>query len=95
MDPPPTVEAFMAREGIKLAWDLGIRSIIVERDAKELMESFENSNEDRSQTGLIISEAIGLASKFYYFKAQFVPRACNQVDDKLARSARVMNDQTW
>ena len=61
----------------------------------EVMESFENSNEDRSQTGLIISEASGLASKFYYFKAQFVPRACNQVADKLARSARVMNDQTW
>ena len=66
-----------------------------------MTESFERSDEDRSQTGLTIYKACSMASKFCYFKAQFVPRACNQVTDKLARLAPltrlagVMNDQVW
>ena len=88
-------EAIAVREGIKLAWDLGIRALILEGDAKEVMESVQASDENRYQTGLILSTAYGLTSKFHYFKAQFVPRACNQVADKLVRLARDGHDQIW
>ena len=44
---------------------------------------------------IILSEAYDLASKFSYFKAQFVPRSCNLVADKLVKLARSRENQIW
>ena len=37
-------EAIAAREGLRLAFDLGIRTIILEGDAKLIFDSFEKSS---------------------------------------------------
>ena len=82
------VEALVAKEGIPFTLELGTRTLIVKGDARLIFESFNNNEENLSYTGSTLSEAYGLASRFYFFKSQFVPRMCDAIADNLARIAR-------
>ena len=62
-------EALAIREGLKLAKDLGIRAILLEGDAKIILENFDSSSSILSYNGLVLAYAFRLASKFNYFKA--------------------------
>ena len=73
-------ESIAAKERLRLALDFEIRAIILESDAKLVLNSFE----DLSHNGTILVDAYGLASRFNFFKAHFIPRRCNVVADKLA-----------
>ena len=88
-------EVLAIREGLLLAQNLGIRALILEGDARIVLESFEQSTTFQSHNGIILSEAYGLVAKFNYFKAYFVPRCCNLVADKLAILAKTRDNQTW
>ena len=69
-------EILAVKEGLLLAQNLGVTALILEGDAKMVLESFDQSSSILSHNGIILSEAYGLISKFSYFKAQFVPRCC-------------------
>ena len=88
-------EVLAVRESLLLAQNLGIRILILEGDAREVLESFDQRTMFHSHNVIILSEAYGLAAKFNYFKANFVPRCCNLVADKLAKLARTRDNQTW
>ena len=81
-------EATAVKEGLQLASDLGIRALILESDVRVVVEDFGTGSMDRSHNGLIMVEAYRLALGFNYFKAQYTPRFCNSVADKLAKSAK-------
>lgn len=57
-----------------MAWELGFNSVILEEDAKEVFTSFEAWGQDLSHTGVIMQDAIHVASWFDYFKVCFAPR---------------------
>ena len=80
---------------MRFAFDLGIRAIILEGDAKLILDSFEESSLDLSHNGTILAYAYSLATRFNFFKANFVPRRCNIVVDKLVGLANVWDNQIW
>ena len=49
------VEALAIREGLNLVMDLGIRALILEGDAKTILENFERSSNILSHNGLILA----------------------------------------
>ena len=49
------VEALAIREGLNLVMDLGIRALILEGDAKTILENFESSSNILSHVGLILA----------------------------------------
>ena len=55
------------KEGLRLALDLGIRAIILDSDAKLVLNNFEESTLDVFHNGTILAEAYGLASRFNFF----------------------------
>ena len=86
-------EATTAKEGLEFAFGLGIRAIILEGDAKLILDSFKESSVDWSHNGTILAAACSLASKFNFFKANFVPRRCNKVANRLAGLTNVWDNQ--
>ena len=88
-------EARAVMEGLHKAWEMGLWSIILEGDAKNVFEAFEKSEVDLSYTWSILSNAFILAQNFHYFKAQYVPRGCNTIPDKLVEIARNRYSQVW
>ena len=77
-------EVMTIRERLRLTKDLGIKAVILEGDAKIILENFESSLVILSHNGLILADAYRLAYRFSYFKAQLVPRTYNIIVDKLA-----------
>ena len=92
---PMTAEIRAVKEGLGLAFNLGIRALHLEGDAKLVLESFDKSTSILTHNGLILSEAYNLASRFTYFKAQYIPRSGNLVADKLAKLAKTREYQMW
>lgn len=88
-------EAIVAREGLRIASELGLQSLILEGDATTIFESFNYNEEDLSYTRIILSKAYGFASRFYFSKAQFMPKSSNSVADKLFKLAKDMGSQLW
>ena len=70
-------KAMAIRDGLSVPKDLGIRAVILEGDRKIILESFESSSAILSHNGLILEDSYRLDFGFSYFKAQFIPRACN------------------
>ena len=73
-------------EGLAFARRLGIRAVMVEGDTQLTFDSFEQNEQDLSHTGLVLADA---------YKTHYVPRDCNFVANKLAKLAKVWNDQKW
>ena len=86
-------EAIAARDRLRFAFDFGIRKIILEGDAKLIIDSFERNSVDLSYNGNILADAYRLATKFNFFKANFVPRRCNMVADRIASLANMWDHQ--
>ena len=82
-------------EGLDFAGRLGLRNFIVEGNAQLIFHSFDQNVQDLSYIGLILTYAYGLASRFNFFKAHYVPRYCNAVADKVARLAKDWDDHEW
>ena len=88
------VETMAAKEGLQLAVDFWIRVLILESDAQMMMESF-GSNSNNLSHGLILIEAYRLVLGLNYYKAQYTPRCCNRVADRLAKSVKDWDIRVW
>ena len=73
------VKAMAAKEVLHFALGLGIRAIILEGNAKLVLDNFEESTMDLSRNDTILADAYGLTFRFNFFKANFIPRRCNMV----------------
>ena len=60
-----------------------------------MIESFGSNSSDLSQNGLILLEAYRLALGVTYFKAQYTPRCCNIVANRIARLAKEGDTRVW
>ena len=83
------------KEALGLAQNLGIRALILEGDAKTVLESFEHNFINLSHNWIILTKVYSITSNFRFFKAQFILRYCSSVADKLANLARVRDNQIW
>ena len=77
------------------ARSLGLNSIILEGDAKLVMESIDNNCNDLSLNRVLIHEIGLIAYEFIRFKVQFMLRQCNKVPDTLAYAAKSLGSQIW
>ena len=59
-----------AKEGAMLAWELGLKSVVLEWDAREVYESFDSPFQDLLNCGQLSNEVNVIASWFDRFKAQ-------------------------
>ena len=75
----------VAKEGMHLAVELGIRALILEVNSQLIIESFESNFNDLSYNGLVLIEAFRLALGLNFFKAQYTPKDCNSIADRLAK----------
>ena len=82
-----------AKEGLIFALGLGLRAIVLEGDAKLIIDSFEKSTVDRSHDETILAKAYDLAFRFNFFKANFVPRICNSIANRLVGLANIWDNQ--
>ena len=81
-------ETMAAKEGLQLAVNVGIRALILEGDAQTVMDNFGPGSDDLSHNGFILIEAYKISLGLKYFKAQYVPRNCNTVANRLAKLAK-------
>ena len=65
-------EAMAIREGVSLAKELGIRSVILEGEAKIVLVSFECSSANLSRNELILAYAYRLVSWFNFLLATLI-----------------------
>ena len=65
-------EAMAIREGVSLAKELGIRSVILEGEAKIVLDSFECSSANLSRNELILAYAYRLVSWFNFLLATLI-----------------------
>ena len=66
-----------------------LNSIILEGNARLLMECIESKSIDLSLNGVLLHD-IGCT-----LKAHFVPRQCNKVANALAHTAKSLGSQIW
>ena len=78
-----------------LAWELGFKSVILDEDTKDVFDNFGVWNNDLSQTGAIMFDAIHITSWFSFFRVRYVPRHYNVVADELAAIAKFSESNFW
>ena len=88
-------EVLTALKRVKLAKSLGLRSIILEDDARFVFEEFESSLMDPFYNGTQIHQIYFLGLSFEKFRAQIIPRNCNMVTNFLAYLAKFQMSKVW
>ncbi|KAK4278488.1 hypothetical protein QN277_016327 [Acacia crassicarpa] len=77
-------EEWAILKGLSLAWDLGLRRIILESDAKEVLDMLDDDRMG-SRGDLLYWSIKDLMSRGWELKFQFAPRDRNVVADTLAK----------
>jgi len=79
-------------QGIQVAVDLGISHLIVETDAKMVVQAVSTNEFDDSVVGLLVSEIKNLVySCFLSFQCVLRSRECNQAAHELAKLGLLCN----
>ena len=79
-------ELIACLQGIQTAIDLGIGKLIVETDAKMVVQALSSNAFDDSAVGVLVAEIKSLASSnFISFKCVFRVRECNRAANELAK----------
>lgn len=88
---PPSVEdveALAGRKVILFAQELGLQDVIVEGDAKIIINSLNTDDDCMASFGHLIEDSRQVAASFRAFAFSHVKRKLNSVPDKLAKLAR-------
>lgn len=82
------MEALTCKDGVNLAKNKGMRSLLVETDSQELVKAWGMPNFQRLCISSIIRETKELSSVFFCnFSLVYTNRSCNQVAHVLAKQA--------
>jgi ribonuclease HI len=84
---PSVAEALGARQGVELCIELGIQSILLEGDAKEIVNAIAKGGVSLGCCGSIIDHTRSLLTQVHFWAVQHVPRKFNAAAHKLARFA--------
>lgn len=80
---PYSAEEWAIFEGLKLAWDFGVKHLILESDARDLILRLEGGG---FQTGSLLFEQIkALLCREWQVKLCYIPRDLNRLADALAK----------
>ena len=83
-------------EGVKAAIALGIRDIVLESDAAQVVEALLGDDFRLSVLGGLVHELKEiLAENFISPQVKFVPRKCNRVAHELASIGSLSTGRTW
>lgn len=90
------MEANAVDEGILLARDLGLKDVIIEGDAKNVMAALSWSDTTPSSIQKIVEGSRKCLQQFHAWKANHINRSCNVAAHLLARYAcKVTDSVIW
>jgi ribonuclease HI len=93
---PVTAEALAARRAVEFGQSLGIRKIILEGDAKQIVQALRSSDGGRCSYGLIIEDMQQLVRRFQEYAVHFVRQEANGEAHKLAKLALLIGEnKVW
>ncbi|XP_059453477.1 uncharacterized protein LOC132184014 [Corylus avellana] len=93
---PAAAEALGALMAIQLARDMGYLSIILEGDAKVVIEAVLSNEPDWSRRGHLIDDIRTALTSFTQWKMAYVQRDANKAAHRLARMATAQSmDKVW
>ena len=75
---PMVMEAYAVRDGVQLAYELGYRKVIIETDAKLVVDQWKTPRVDRSEISTTINEIRGLSGNFEEFRLICTAREANE-----------------
>jgi ribonuclease HI len=92
---PVTAEALAARRAVEVSHMLGLRKIILEGDALQIVQALQSTDGGKYSYGLLIEDMQQLLRRFSEFSVQFVRREANGAAHKLARLALSMGENKF
>jgi hypothetical protein len=84
---PSVAKALGPRQGVELCIELGLQSVLLEGDAKEIVNDIAKGGVSSGSCGSIIDHTRSLLSHVHTWAIQHVPREFNAAAHKLARFA--------
>ena len=81
------MEALAVRDGVKLAYEMGISHVIVETDCAEVVKRWLDREKDRSEITSIIHEVEELSGNFISFRLNYIGREANEGAHLCAKQA--------
>ena len=84
-----------ARDGLQLAFELGLDKIVLEFDSISIWRSIRDEEVFRSYSSNIMNDILDYSCSFRCFKFSFAPRHCSRVANALANFAMNSLFQLW
>ena len=72
-------EARLCLFGIKCAYEVGVRNIVIEGDCLVLIQMLQSSSIDESTASLFVKEILAFVNQFEFYSWSFVKRGGNRV----------------
>jgi ribonuclease HI len=93
---PSTGEAFAASSAVCFCRDLGVQCVVLEGDAKQIVDTVNSNSASWSRFGHLIDDTRRILESFPQWKCQFVRREANEAAHRLAKAATIdVNDRIW
>ena len=86
-------EFWALRDGLLLAGQLGVQNLVVELDAKVVVELVQSGSSSNAFYSSLLADCRLLLGRFQHYKVQHAFREVNRVADALAKSGCVMKEQ--
>ncbi|KAL2932257.1 hypothetical protein RDABS01_037667 [Bienertia sinuspersici] len=86
-------EAMAARFALKIAWESGLRSVILETDNLKLFQHLKKAKVEASAFGIVVKDILQLATLCTSCSFSHVRRKGNQVAHKLAKLSKDCNEE--
>ena len=83
---PSTGEAFAASSAVWFCQDLGVQRVVLEGDAKQIVDAVNSSSTSWSRFGHLIDDTRRFLESFPQWKCQFVRRGANEAAHQLAKA---------
>ncbi|KAK4285126.1 hypothetical protein QN277_001868 [Acacia crassicarpa] len=81
-----TAELWGSLHGLKLAWDLGFRKVILEVDSSDAVELMKQPTPATHEDRCLIEEIKGMLAREWCVEIQLISRWANEAADQLAEA---------
>nr|XP_023901595.1 uncharacterized protein LOC112013433 [Quercus suber] len=85
-------EVWALRDGLKLANSIGIQSLVVELDAKVIVELLHSNNKNNGNLSFMLDGCRSLLRKFHQVRVEHVYREGNKEADALVKWGTTMSE---